>query len=145
MVKDNKQKHNLFLGFEPDEIVNLYKFLSAYEKIESYRQDESFKRAYPKLYESLFEVLKSLDLKAENGISIIQDVNKVRYTNAKRNKHLAFLYHLRNSVAHGYIRKGEVIEIKDLLNRELTASGNIDNEKFARIINVMNLELLNDF
>ena len=128
-------QENVFLGFTPDEIVKLYKFLYAFEKVESYKSYERFKQDYPVLSASLYEVFKSLDLRAENHVSIIQEIDKVRYTDAHRQKYMAFLYHLRNSIAHGYIRKGEDIEIKDLWQGSFSASGHISPNKSTLINN----------
>lgn len=130
---------NGFNGFSPAEIVNLYKFLCAYEKIESYRNDESFKRNYPELSDKLFAVLDQLSLKLDNCITVVQEELRVKYTSARRTKYIAFLYHFRNAIAHGRLLKNNngQVEIKDFDNTVLTTSGIMDSQKVDEIIRMM--------
>ena len=139
-----KQEENaLFHGFNDTEIISLYKFLCAYDKIESFKRDDAFKRLYPEPSKKLYEIIEKMDLKVEYGFPIITEPNKARFTDANgRSKNLAFLNHLRNSIGHGYIRKNDQIVIKDLWNGKFSASGNIDTDKFEEIINNINSILL---
>ena len=140
----NEQGGNTpFHGFNDLEIVSLYKFLCAYEKIEMIKKDKDFNGQYQELSNKLHAILKKVDLKVGSCIPIISDQNKVRLTDANnRSKIPAFLYHLRNSIAYGYIRKNTQIEIKDLWHSSFTASGNIDTDIFEDIVKCMNSHLL---
>ena len=129
-------------GFDTEEIVNLYKFLCAYAKIEKFKNDESFKKNYPTFAQALFSMLDQLPLKPENCISIIEGDSKIKYTSAHRTKNMAFLYHFRNAIAHGMIRKNVMVEIKDFDRSTLTAYGLIDYNKTNDIITLVIIELL---
>ncbi len=129
-------------GFAPEEIINLYKFLCAYEKIETFNNDESFKNNYPTFAQALFSILDKLPLKPDNCITIIKGDSKIKYTSARRTKNMAFLYHFRNAIAHGMIRKNFMVEIKDFDHSTLTAYGLIDPNTTNDIITLVINELL---
>lgn len=137
-----KKESTTFNGFSSDEIVDLYKFLCAYEKIEPFRKDNSLERNYPVLSEKLFSLLYQLPLKSDNCITIVKDDLNIKYTPARRNKFTAFLYHFRNAIAHGRVFKKDQIEIKDFDNSTLTAYGLIDRKIGDDIIKLLIKELL---
>ena len=137
-----KKESITFNGFSSDEIVDLYKFLCAYEKIEPFHKDNSLERNYPVLSEKLFSLLCQLPLKSDNCITIVKDDLNIKYTPAHRNKFTAFLYHFRNAIAHGRVFKKDQIEIKDFDNSTLTAYGLIDRKIGDEIIKLLIKELL---
>lgn len=131
-----------FNGFNSGEIVDLYKFLCVYEKIEPFRKDDCLERIYPTLSEKLFSLLCQLPLKSDNCITIVKDDLNIKYTPAHRTKYTAFLYHFRNAIAHGRVYKKDQLEIKDFDNSTLTAYGLIDSKIGDEIIKLLIKELL---
>ena len=141
-------------GFCEQEVFDLYKYLCVYEnKINILKSSTEIYNQYPQLKEledimNLFKMNYSND-EAMQVLGIIVPKGFVYCTNTKSSKVYNFLYHLRNSIAHGQIEKDndQVLLIdykfaKDRNSKKLkkifSGRGNLDNSIVFKIIEIIN-------
>ena len=145
---------NRLKGFNEQEVFNLYKYLCIYEnKIKILKNSTELYCHYPQLNNlgdviNLFRVYYAND-EAMHGLGAFVPKGYVYCTNTKTSKTYNFLYHLRNSIAHGQIEKDNeqvfLIDYKliyDKSNKNVkkvfSGRGNLESSMFFRIIEIIN-------
>ncbi len=100
---------NSFKGFEPEEIIILYKYICWYKSISKISTDKKLYKQYPWTKSFWIDTsIKKYNFKIEKSSkmpkkAIEQRSNTMVYTKSVGTKLLSFLRHLRNSIAHGNI------------------------------------------
>lgn len=141
-----------FRGFEPDEIIILYKYICWYESISKIKSDGKLYSLYPwtNYYWIVFSS-KKFNFKTEKSGNmpkgaVKQKNNTLVYTKCVNTKLLSFLRHLRNSIAHGNIEargKGNnVVTINDYYSNgsKCTCMGNIHKTIFIEFLKKIQYE-----
>lgn len=141
-------------GFSKQEIFDLYKYLCIYEnKIKILKNSAEIYTRYPQLKE-LENLLKLFTINYANneGMQFLGEFvpkDSVYCTNAKSSKTYNFLYHLRNSIAHGQIEKdNNYIFLIDYnltkeknsyeIKKRFSGRGNIESSVAFNIIELIN-------
>jgi len=141
-------------GFSEQEVFDLYKYLCIYEnKIKILKTSTEIYKQYPQLKKieetlNLFTINYSND-EAMQILGIFVPKGFVYCTNTKSSKVYNFLYHLRNSIAHGQIEEdnGQVFLIdykfaKDKISKNykkiFSGRGNLESSIVFKIIEIIN-------
>lgn len=135
-------------GFEVHEAFRLLSFLFCYEtKLKKVKSTDAFETFFKNSRE-LRDLVKSLNCYITSkdviwGIGAMDQTDTVYMTSGNRCLVMAFLCHLRNSIAHGQIEKvGDVIQISDYnYNKKAmvySAKGSVKSEILWEIITTVN-------
>ena len=145
---------NNLKGFNEQEIVNLYKYLCIYEnKIKILQNSTDIYSTYPQL-KSLDGILKLFTMnyandKAMQVLGVIVPKGVLYCTNTKNSKIYNFLYHLRNSIAHGQIEKNnEYVFLMDYkykydksnknVKKIFSGRGTLESSKVFKMVELIN-------
>ena len=103
---------NLVNGFDSHEVFQLYSFLCVYENyLNKIRNNTDFEKVFQK-HEELNKHLELLNICVVSkdiiwGVGSVSLKDSIYMTSAGKCKSMALMYHIRNSIAHGQIRKNE--------------------------------------
>lgn len=125
-------------GFSEKEIIQLYKYLCYYEdNLKKIKTNRALDNSQPRFFATFYKLIpdKSLTKGKQGNINKKPcPINTIRMTIGKT-KMLAFLKHLRNSIAHSKIKKEEnKVIIMDLNHNNLTAYGEFYSETIISLI-----------
>lgn len=141
-------------GFSEQEVFDLYKYLCVYEnKINILKNSTEIYNQYPQL-KKIEEIMNQFTMNYSNDEAMqvfgsFVPKGFVYCTNTKSSKVYNFLYHLRNSIAHGQIEKDIdnvlLIDYKFAKDRGSKKSkkifsgrGNLDSSIVFKIIGIIN-------
>ncbi len=135
-------------GLKPKEVMELYHYLCIYEcEFARMKNQTELERKYPQLTEvkSKLEAFTCNECNRESlqVVGLVPMDNLVSMTNTKGSKFFSFLYHLRNSIAHGQIEKdGDYIYLTDFTFidevKVFSARGKIEASILFEIIQSIN-------
>lgn len=145
---------NKLQGFNEQEVFNLYKYLCVYEnRIKILKNSTEIYSHYPQLRRldsimNLFTMNYAND-KAMQDLGVFIPKGHVYCTNTKTSKMYNFLYHLRNSIAHGQIEKeGEQVFLIDyklmydkknkIIKKVFSGKGNLESSTFFKVVELVN-------
>ena len=135
-------------GWNDKEIFLLYEFLVSYEKgrLSSYQKDDELFKEHPEI-KKVDTLFCSISYSTKDKSSKLKDLfpssgkNEI-YFLSHGTPLLSFLYHLRNSIAHGEIeKKGEEAFVVDWCKNRPTnfsAKGLISFETIKKITEILN-------
>ena len=135
-------------GFKPKEVMELYHYLCIYECVFARMNKQSeLEQKYPQMTEakSKLEAFTCNECNRESlqVVGLAPMDNLVSMTNTKGAKFFSFLYHLRNSIAHGQIEKeGDFVYLTDFTFtngvKVFSARGKIEFSILFKIISFIN-------
>ena len=138
----------LINGWNTKEVFLLYNFLESYERgsLSSYEKDDQLFKEHPEV-KNLEVLFKSISYVTKKKSSKLQDLlpssgkNEI-FLLSHGTPLLSFLYHVRNSIAHGAIEKrgNEVLVVDWCKNRptNLSARGLISFETIRQFTDILN-------
>lgn len=141
-------------GFCEQEVFDLYKYLCVYEnRISKLKSSKEIYNQYPQL-KGLEDIINLFTINYANDeamqfLGIFVPKGFVYCTNTKSSKIYNFLYHLRNSIAHGQIEKDNeqifLIDYKFAKDKRskkpkkiFSGRGNLDSSIVFKIIEKIN-------
>ena len=147
-MKKDSLNRNSINGLEEKQVFLLFNYLVAYEHsgIAVFKSTKKLLEAHPELSD-LEQAIKPVTCHSSNAREMesinLNSLNEIYFTINKGNHLLSFLSHLRNSIAHGYVRgyNGNAL-ITDFANPkyhpiDFTARGYIHFEIITKITKIL--------